>query len=74
MPTPEADETSWNLEELRESEFDARATFLVRDSPVPEGVQERARLSQPKNVITKEGVSDSESGARLTSDGSLRPM
>lgn len=56
MPTSDVDETSWSVDELSESEFDARATFLVRDSPVAEHVQERARASQPKNVTTKEGV------------------
>ena len=56
MPTSEADETSWSVDELSEGEFDARATFLVRDSPVAEGVQDRARASQPNNVSTKDGV------------------
>ena len=62
MPTSDVDETSWSVDELEESEFDARATFLVRDSPVADGVRERARASQPNNVTTKEGVSSSSGG------------
>ena len=57
MPNPEVDDACWNLEELRESDFDARATFLVRDSPVDDGTMDRARASQPKNVTVKQGVS-----------------
>ncbi|XP_043192440.1 PR domain zinc finger protein 1-like isoform X2 [Amphibalanus amphitrite] len=57
MPTSETEDACWNLEELSESEFDARATFLVRDSPVAEGTEQRAHASLPKNVTIKEGVS-----------------
>ncbi|XP_037080446.1 PR domain zinc finger protein 1-like isoform X1 [Pollicipes pollicipes] len=56
MPTSELDETSWSVDDLCEGEFDARATFLVRDSPTGTDVPDRARASRPKNVIIKDGV------------------
>ena len=46
-------EDTWDLETVKESEFDQLATFFVPDRPVSENTENRAEASLPRNLVLR---------------------